>query len=356
METIAAERTTLEQARAQFENGAGYLAACTMGLPTRGTRQALADDLQRWANARASAADYSALVERVRAGYARLVHTGSDRVAIGSQVSVFAGLLAASVPAGAEVLCASGDFSSMVFPFLVQRDRGVRVRQVPFADLAGQLSAATWLVAFSAVQSATGEVADLASISAAASHHHVRTFVDTTQAAGWLPIEAGSFDATVCHSYKWLCAPRGVAFLTVTPALAAEVRPSTAGWYAGLDPWESCYGPQMALARSARRFDVSPAWQAWAGAEPALALFASLDVGQVRDYDLGLANSFRAGLGLEGSNSAIVSWADPEGCDLARLTSAGLVASGRAGRARVAFHLWNDSEDVSRALGALGRR
>ena len=35
--------------------------------------------------------------------------------------------------------------------------------------------------------------------------------------------------------------------------------------------------------------------------------------------------------------------------------AAGITASGRAGRARVAFHVWNDDEDVELAASALGR-
>ena len=50
-----------------------------------------------------------------------------------------------------------------------------------------------------------------------------------------------------------------------------------------------------------------------------------------------------------------MTWADPDGSDLARLAAAGIVASGRAGRARVAFHVFNDEDDVGAALAALGR-
>ena len=74
----------------------------------------------------------------------------------------------------------------------------------------------------------------------------------------------------------------------------------------------------------------------------------------VRRHDVGLANTFREGLGLEASDSAIVTWPDANGSDLAALTAAGVVASGRAGRARVAFHLWNAEQDVALASGALG--
>ena len=123
------------------------------------------------------------------------------------------------------MLCVDGDFSSMVFPFLAQAHRGVTVRHAPLADLAESIGPATWLVAFSLVQSATGAIADAAAITAAARAHGARTFCDTTQAAGWMPVDASQFDATTCHAYKWLCSPRGVAFLTVSPEFQNRTAP-----------------------------------------------------------------------------------------------------------------------------------
>ncbi len=345
----------LSDARSRFSGGRGYLAACTLGLPTRETIAAMGADAAQWAAGRATTADYGAVVEEVRALYARLVGVSADRVAIGSQVSAMAGVIAASVPDGAEVLCIDGDFSSMVFPFLAQADRGVRVRHVPVSDLASSITSQTALVAFSLVQSATGQIADAASIVRAAREHGARTFCDTTQATGWLPVDASQFDATACHSYKWLCSPRGVAFLTVSEEFQPELRPTQAGWYAGDDPWASCYGPGMDLARTARRFDVSPAWPAWVGARSALGLFASLDIGELRDRVTALGDALCDGLGIDRQGQPIVTWPDADGDSFAKLTAAGLTASRRAGRARVAFHLWNDEQDVADALAALRR-
>ena len=65
--------------------------------------------------------------------------------------------------------------------------------------------------------------------------------------------------------------------------------PVFAGWYAGGDPWVSCYGHEVELAADASRFDVSPAWQAFVGAEPALELFASLDARALYEHATGLA-------------------------------------------------------------------
>jgi selenocysteine lyase/cysteine desulfurase len=356
MAAVTASSPVVAAARAEFTGGSGYLAACTVGLPTRSSVAALTADLAASAAGRPDIAAYSEAIERSRRAFAALVGVDAARVAIGSQASVAAALVAAALPDGAEVLVPEGDFSSIVLPF-VHAGRGIRVRTAPLEQLAEHIAEGTSLVAFSLVQSATGEVADSTAILAAAERHDVRTLCDATQAAGWLPVAASAYDAVICHAYKWLCAPRGVTFLSVSERFAAQLAPRYAGWYAGDDPWSSCYGADATLAADARRFDVSPAWQAFVGAAPALELFASLDPGPVLEHTTGLAGRFRSRLGLSepASGSAIVTWADADASDLARLSAAEIVASGRAGRARVAFHVFNDDTDVDRAAHALGR-
>jgi selenocysteine lyase/cysteine desulfurase len=346
----------LSPLRSAFTGGADYLSACTAGLWMRATRDAIVADLERGAVTGADPVRYDAAVHASRAAFARLVGVPAASVAIGSQTSVLASLLAANLPDGAEVLCAEGDFSSVVLPF-VYAGRGIRVRTAPLDGLADAVAPTTDLVAFSLVQSATGEVADAAAITAAARRHGARTLVDATQAVGWLPVDAAAFDALVCHAYKWLCAPRGVAFLALGDEYARTLRPVQAGWFAGADPWSSCYGAEIDLAGDARRFDVSPAWQAFVGAAPALELFAAADGAALHAHTTALADAFRERLDLPvpERSSAIVSWPDADGSALAHLRAAGISASGRAGRARVAFHVFNDEADVTRAARALGR-
>ncbi|KAA9086944.1 aminotransferase class V-fold PLP-dependent enzyme [Microbacterium radiodurans] len=347
-----ASRLSPDALRAEFVGASGYLAACSTGLPSLGTRAAMTADL----HARPDLLHYAAVTERARASFAHLVGVGADRVAIGSQTSVLASLLAAGLPAGATVLCPEGEFSSLVLPF-AHAGRGIRVRTVPLGDLAEALSSSDDLVAFSIVQSATGEVADADAIVTAARRHGARVVCDATQAVGWLPVDAARFDALVCHAYKWLCAPRGAAFLALSEDFAATLEPVQAGWYAGDDPWSACYGADARLAEDARRFDVSPAWQAMVGAEPAIAMFAQADAAALHDRVTGLAARFRDRLALPQPARAtpIVTWADADGVDLARLTHAGVTASGRRGNARVAFHVFNDESDIDLAAAALGR-
>ena len=342
---------SIEATAAEFGDASGYLAVASIGLPPRAAVEALRADLDAWFRADRDPQGYDAIVANTRDAYARLVGIGVDRVAAGSQTSVFTALVAAAVPAGAEVLCVEGDFSSIVFPFLQRPD--IRVRSVPLAALAESITDDTWLVSFSLVQSATGAVADTAAISAAATAHGTLTYCDVTQAAGVLPVDATMWDATVCHTYKWLCAPRGVAFLTVTRELQAKLKPMQAGWYAGDDVWQSCYGPAMTLATDARQFDVSPAWQAWVGAEQSISLFASLDIPSVWSHASGLGDRLCDALGIPQQHQAIVTWADPDRSELDKLISAGIRASGRAGRLRASFHLWNTEADVAAVVAAL---
>lgn len=350
--TRASWSPSLDEVARSFAPRTGYLAACTMGLPMQATLDAQRLDLEAWRTGRTSPVDYGGVVEEARGAYATLVGVPASRVAIGSQTSAMVAVVAAAVPDGAEVLCVEGDFSSMVFPFAQQAHRGVTVRSVPLGELASSVTDATWLVAWSTVQSATGACADDAAIVAASRRHGALTLCDLTQAAGVLPVDAGRYDLTVCHAYKWLCSPRGVAFLTIAESAAPRLRPVQAGWYAGESVWGSCYGPEMHLAGDARAFDVSPAWPAWVGALPALTLFSGLDVSEVWARASSLGDLLCDGLDLDRQGQAIVTWPDAGG-DLASLAAAGLTASGRAGRVRVAFHIWNDEDDVAAVVRAL---
>ncbi len=339
--------------REAFARVPGYLNAATLGLPAAATVSALQASMADWQAGRCSPVVFDGAVSRSREAYARLVHTAPGRVAVGSQTSVFVGLVAAALPRGAEVVTVEGDFASVVFPFLVQADRGVTVRQVPLEALADAIRPGTALVAYSLVQSADGRVADAPAVRAAARRVGALTLCDVTQAAGWLPVHAEDDDVTVCSAYKWLSAPRGTAFMTVGAGARELLRPIHAGWYAGESVWDSTYGPDMTLASDARRFDVSPAWFAWVGTAPALELFAAADIEAVHAHDVALANGLREPLGLPAADSAVVALADPEGRARAALEAAGCVVAGRAGKVRIAFHVWNDEDDVQRAVRAL---
>ncbi len=347
-----ATASRLAAAQAEFDSEVVYLNTASLGLPPRRSLQALQEVLTQWRAGRASPPDYDEPLAAARASYAALVGVDRANVAVGSQVSVFAGLVAAALPDGSEVLTVPGEFTSIVFPFLAQAERGIRVREVPLEHLADAVTARTALVAVSAVQSADGRLADLAALVEAAAATGARVLLDTTQAAGWLPIDASRFAYTTGGGYKWLLAPRGTCFFTVQPQLADRLVPHTAGWYAGAEPWSSIYGGPLRLATDARRFDVSPAWHSWVAQAPALDLLTGVGVPALHAHAVGLANRFRATVGVPAGDSAIVSLAAEQ--DIGpRLDRAGVVGSVRAGRLRLAFHINNSVDDADQAAEAL---
>jgi selenocysteine lyase/cysteine desulfurase len=343
---------TIAEARQQWRPASVYVNTASYGLPPDCAWDALQAALADWRGGRTSWEGWGGSTEGARSAFARLVGVRAETVAVGATVSSLVGLVAASIPDGSRVLAPDVEFTSTLFPFLVQAGRGVRVRLVPPAELPGEIGPGTDVVALSAVQMATGEVADLDAVAAAARAHGALTVVDATQACGWLPLDAGRFDVVACAAYKWLASPRGAAFLAVREERLAGVLPAAAGWYAGEDPHETYFGPPLRLARTARRLDTSPAWFSWVGTQPAIELLSRIGVHAIHAHDVGLANRFRAGLGLDPSNSAIVSVDLPGARE--RLEAAGIVAAERGGRLRASWHLYNTEDDVDAVLEAIG--
>lgn len=321
-----------------------YLNTATYGLPSHAVVSAMSSGIDRWRRGVATMDEYDQAVDSSRRLAAAVFDVPADRVAAANQVSVFVGTIAASLPPRSRVLIPEGEFTSLLFPFLVRRQ--VEVVEVPHDRLAESVDASIDLVAFSLVRSADGLVADAASIRAAARAVGATLVVDATQAAGWLPFDSDDFDFTVASTYKWLLCPRGTAFMVVGPD-APVIDPIFAGWYAGEEVWQSIYGSPLRLAGSARRYDVSPAWLSWVGTEPALRLIAELGVQAIHRHDVALAELVRRELDIAPSGSAMVTIPLT---DTSRLARHGIEAAVREGSVRVGFHLYNTEDDVDRLL------
>jgi selenocysteine lyase/cysteine desulfurase len=342
---------TLEDAQRLWQPETLYLNTASYGLPPTPAWEELQSVLEDWRGGRTSWEGWGDYTESARASFARMVGVPVDWVAIGANTSTMVGLMAASLPDDARVVSAEPEFTSLLWPFMAQ-GRGIEVECVPVARVAESIDERTDVVAVSAVQSSTGEVADLDAVIDAAASHDARVVVDATQACGWLPVDASRIDLLACSAYKWLCSPRGTAFVSVKPELHERLTPHGAGWYAGKDPHASYYGPPLRLARSARRFDVSPAWFPWVGTAPTLDLLLEIGIDAIHDHDLRLANRFREGLGLPPGDSAIVSTELPEAEE--RLRGTRVMAAARAGLLRTSWHVYNTDDDVDELLGVLG--
>lgn len=309
-------------------------------------------DLEHWRRGAAAPPDYDVDVSASRVAFARLHHVPEEWVAIGNHVSPMVGVVASAIPDRSHVIVPVGEFTSVTFPWMAQARRGVTVTEVELGALADAVDETTSWVAVSSVQSADGRRADLDAIREATNRVGARMLVDTTQSAGWLDLDVSAFDVTVCAAYKWLLSPRGTAVMVVRPDLWEELTPTSAGWYAGDDIWDSIYGAPLRLASTARRFDVS-AWPCWVGTRAALSLLEGVGVAAIEAHDLSLAAAAADALGSADPRSGIAIHVSHVDGSAGRLARHGIRAALRNGRLRVSFHLYNTLDDVDALVSAV---
>ena len=293
---------------------------------------------------------------RARGHFAALIGAQAADIALIPAVSVGTGLVARSLTADDVVVVPEDEHVSDLYPLLVAAERGVTVRQVPFAEVAASIDDATTVVVTSLVQMQTGRVADLAAICRRARAVGARVVVDSTHGTPFVPVaeHIGDIDVLVCHAYKHLLGGRGCAFLYVRQDGLDRLEPTFASWRGAADPWGTFYGGPLALAETAARFDVSLAWLPWVATTESTRLLAEWSRAGAFAAPLALAARFARALDLEptGSSLVCVPMRDPEPARQA-LADARIKAAVRGPNLRFSVHLWNDEADVERAVAAV---
>ena len=334
--------------------GSIYLDTATYGLPPRPTVEVMERALHAWQSGLGNwIEDWDLPADRCRADFAALIGTDATTIAYIPASSVGAGLVAASLRDGDEVVVPVDEFTSTLYPMLVAKARGAKVREVLFEDLAGSIRPGTRLVAFSLVQMQTGKTADLAAICARATEVGAELFVDATQAVPFVPIGdlLPSIDYLVVAGYKHLLSPRGTAYLYVRPDRWDALEAHNANWRASEEPFSRYFGGPLALASTAARFDISRAWLPWLGASESMRLLASWKDSDLFPAVRRLADRLADGVGIPHPGSSLV--CVPAG-DTARareaLREAGIKASVRGDSVRFAPHVYNTEADIDRAI------
>ncbi len=318
-----------------------------------------------------------------RRAVSKLMGASSDDVALIPSISAAAGLVAAQLgPAkvGDNVVIGAREYSSNHFPWRQLAAKGYDVRQVPFRggglepqDVAERIDARTRVVAFSAVQAATGHRSDIPAISALAHAVDALVFVDASQLVGALPI-AGDLphvDVLATADHKFLMhAGRGMGYCYISRSVQSQFVAVNAGWRAARVPLESFFGPDMELSSTASRFDSSISWLAARGNAAALESFDEYGANNVFSRNRALTTTLRIALTdvgweptlLRENESTIVS-VPLHGKERAhlreQLRERDIACSVRDEHLRLAVHFYNDESDIDRlcaALSVIGRR
>jgi isopenicillin-N epimerase len=132
---------------------------------------------------------------------------------------------------GDEVLLGDAEYGGLdILWNWVAATRGVELRRVPFDEL--DPGPRTRVVFCSHVEWTTGRINDIAPICTAARTVGAVSIVDGAHAPGQIDVDLVTCGADVyagnCH--KWLCSPKGAAFLYARPEIQGRIEPPVISW------------------------------------------------------------------------------------------------------------------------------
>jgi selenocysteine lyase/cysteine desulfurase len=379
-DVVAGDVADVTEARGLFPatDSVAYFNTAAVGLASSATAAAYHRYVNEWTELGLDWVRGETAAENARVALAALIGADASDVALIASVSAAAGLVAAQFgPAGdgQNVVIGEREYSSNHFPWRLLARKGYDVRQVPFRngglepdDVATWVDHRTQLIAFSAVQTATGHRSNIAAMSAVARNVGALVFVDGSQMVGASPVAhtLGLVDVLATADHKFLMnAGRGLGYCYLSANAQDRFVPMNAGWKAGAVPFESFFGPAMTLSTTASRFDNSISWMAAVGNEAALSVFETFGADTIYDRNRDLSDLLRVTLTElgwqpvdlpEANRSSIVSVplgdADPASL-LAELRQRGVICSARDGNLRLAVHFYNHEDDIGRLALAL---
>lgn len=311
---------------------------------------------------------------------ARLFNAQPDDIAVGSSATeLLASLAWALAPGpGSNIVGADVTFPSTIYPWSrVARSTGSQVRlakatdgYVRLDDLIGLIDRNTAAVCISEVEYSTGQRYDVTALTEAAHKHGALLIVDASQSAGAVPIDvtASGVDALVTASYKWLCGPFGVGVMYLAPHLQEKLDPGLVGFRSHRNLWDLDAG-RLVLSDTARRFEFSTmAYACAVGLTASIDYLLRIGMARIFEHNLLLANQLIDGLRKRGAEilapldsserTSIVSARIP-GADsrtiAEHLKSQQIVVSARRDAVRFSPHLYNEPDDIAKALDEIDR-
>jgi L-cysteine/cystine lyase len=336
-----------------------YLNAGTEGpLPRRAAeavRARIEFELDRGRSGKLYMTTIQELAAELRAAYAQVLGADPADVAVTGSTTdgvntVIGGL---DLRPGDEIVTSDEEHPGLLAPLARAKHlHGVKVRVVPFEELAGAVSSTTRLVACSHVSWVGGRVVDHEALAATG----VPVLLDAAQGIGAVPVDVAALGCAfyAASGQKWLCGPEGSGCLYVRRDQLDELTAPWPGYSSLADAHNALSSPP---AENAARFDhgFPPGMRsAWALASMGVLADAGWDWVHARAADLaaGLATQL-AERGIEVAprgRSTLVSWkTDDADSEVVRLAEAGFVVRSipSHGLVRASVGAWSSEDELA---------
>ena len=349
------------QFRAQFPvfERTGYLNAGTEGPLPRQAAEAVRERIDLELTGGRCGPAYTdsikELAAELRSGYARVVGCDPTDLALTGSTTdgintVLGGL---DLQAGEEILTSEEEHPGLLAPLArAQRIHGVKIRLVPFEELAGAVSPSTRLVACSHVSWVSGRVVDAEALAQTG----VPVLLDAAQSIGAVPVDVQALGCAfyAASGQKWLCGPEGSGCLYVRRDQLDQLTVPWPGYASLADAHDPLFSPP---AENAGRLDHGfPAGlrSVWALASMRVLEDAGWQWVHTRAADLAADFARRlAERGLEvgpRGRSTLVAWKVPDAeAEVARLADGGFVVRSipSQGLVRASIGAWSSEDELA---------
>lgn len=372
------------RARHYGEVGPGiFVNHASWGVSPAASAQAMADFALRRGRVQGIAFDeFGRILDRARAAIGTLLGVPGSQVCLAPNTSYginLAAQLVRQTRSGGRIVVSAGEFPTNVLPWLPLRDEGfeldlVALREGGLLDedaLVERLEqGGVAVLAVSAVQFASGVVADLERLGAACRRAGVWFVVDAIQGAGVVPLRPAEWGVHVLASggQKWLCGPWGSGFCWVDPQVYDRLDPMTVSWLGveGGTQFSTRDGYALDWLPDARRYEPATlGTQDYLGLAEAVEVLLEIGIEAVRARIHALQDPVLAWAERhtdvrvvtptdEARRAGIVAleMPDPE-ATLAALEGRGVQAAVREGWVRIAPHWWLSEAEMAEVVRAL---
>lgn len=320
------------------------------------------------------------MLQAARELVAELINADASEVALAVNTGFGLSLAASALPLspGDVVLLSDREFPANVYPWMMQRRRGVDVELArctpegwPDEDhlLERLRDPRVKVLAVSYVQFSNGYRVDLARLGAACRANGTYLVVDGIQGIGnsVLDVKQTPVDIIACGGQKWLLSPWGSGFVYVRKDLVADVEPAVTGWMAfeGTDDFSRLTEYNPNLRGDARRFElITLPYQDFYGMTESLRMLIELGIRDIAEVTRALHEPVlrwadESGVRVvsprdDARRSAILCVAPPKPVDAYHaLKRAHVVCSLREGAIRLAPHCYNTMEEMEKVVEVL---